>query len=96
MQSFSRQAIIHAAETLELCGMTDKQTLRQHYLELCKRYHPDTSSADTAQKFQNIHESYTLLIKYIESFKFRFDENEFKGQYPFFDEKEGKDWLYGI
>lgn len=96
MQPFSYQAIAHAAEILELCGLSDKETLKHRYLELCKRYHPDVSIQPNSHKFQEVQEAYQLLMNYVDHFKFRFDLKEFREQHPFFDEKEGNDWLYGI
>jgi DnaJ-class molecular chaperone len=80
-----------AVETLGLVGKIDRKTVRQVYLLLCKEFHPDMPTGDHA-KFQAINDAYELIMDYIESFRFDFDEKEFKKQYPLYDAKSGM-WL---
>ena len=92
-QVLSPKAIMAASETLGLCGLSDKESLRRQYLALSKRYHPDSADEANAQKFQEVHEAYELLMRYIEAFRFRFDKEEIRGQLPLME--EGADWLSG-
>lgn len=60
-----------------------KKDLRNKYLKLSKKYHPDMPEGSD-EKFQELQEAYALLNDYVDSYKFSFDEEEFKEQYPFF------------
>ncbi|RXJ90440.1 molecular chaperone DnaJ [Arcobacter sp. CECT 8983] len=60
---------------------TSKKELKQKYLKLSKKLHPDTEEGSD-EKFQQLQEAYELLNNYIDSFKYSFDEEEFKAQFP--------------
>ena len=62
---------------------TSKKDLKNKYLKLSKKYHPDMSEGST-EKFQELQDAYALLNAYIDSFAFSFDKEEFKGQFPSF------------
>lgn len=62
---------------------TSKKDLKKKYLKLSKKYHPDTEEGSD-EKFQELQNAYELLNKYIDSFTYSFDEEEFKAQYPSF------------
>ena len=40
-------------------------------------------------KFQAINDAYTLVMDYMEAYRFDFDEEEFKHQFPLYDAKAG-------
>lgn len=82
-----------AVEILGLSGQTDKSSIRENYLKLSKKFHPDMSDGDT-EKFQEINEAYELLNHYVENFRFQLSKEEFQDQYPFSDKMSG-DWMYG-
>lgn len=62
---------------------TSKKDLKQKYLKLSKKYHPDMPEG-SVEKFQELQDAYDLLNKYMDSFAFALDEEEFKGQFPSF------------
>ena len=79
-----------ALTTLGVVSKTDKKTLHKLYLSLSKEFHPDAPNGDTV-KFQAINDAYQLVKRYMENYRFDFDEAEFKKQYPF----SKSDWLSG-
>ncbi len=79
-----------ALTTLDVVSKTDKKTLHKLYLSLSKEFHPDAPNGDTV-KFQAINDAYQLVKRYMENYRFDFDEAEFKKQYPF----SKSDWLSG-
>lgn len=85
------EAFTRAVETLGLVGKIDRKTVRKVYLLLCKECHPDMPTGDHA-RFQAINDAYELIMYYIDTFRFDFDENEFKKQYPLYDAQSGV-WL---
>ncbi|AXX86726.1 DnaJ domain-containing protein [Malaciobacter marinus] len=72
-----------AVDLFGILTKISKKELKQKYLKLSKIYHPDTSTG-TQEKFQELKEAYELLLKYIDNYKFSFEEEEFKQQYPAF------------
>ena len=62
---------------------TSKKELKQKYLKLSKKLHPDMPEGSD-EKFQELQDAYELLNKYIDSFAYSFDEEEFKTQFPSF------------
>ncbi|AFL69288.1 DnaJ domain-containing protein [Sulfurospirillum barnesii] len=79
-----------ALDTLGVIGGMDKKEIRRCYLALSKKYHPDVHAQESG-KFQEIHEAYTLLMDYAENFRFRFSQQEFQEQFPFWDDSHS-DW----
>lgn len=69
-----------AVNTLGLLRKSSYSDLKNEYKRLSKIHHPDRGG--DAQKFQEINEAYSIVKKYMESFRFLFDEQEFKKQYP--------------
>jgi len=82
----------NAVETLGLLSKSSKEDVRKRYLELSKQYHPDGTEGDP-ERFAQIHEAYKIVMEYIEHFRYFFDEEECKTQFPL-GAKKG-DWLYG-
>ncbi|AXH09295.1 molecular chaperone DnaJ [Malaciobacter halophilus] len=72
-----------AVDLFGILTKTSKKELKQKYLKLSKKYHPDMPTG-SEQKFQELKQSYELLLDYIENYKFSFEEEEFKQQYPSF------------
>lgn len=86
------EAFFEAVNTLGLIGKMSKEEIRQSYLALSKKYHPDGTEGD-AQKFQAITEAYELLKQYTEGFRFMLDHDEFLVQFPLSGPKSN-DWFY--
>lgn len=80
-----------AIEFLGLIGLESKEMVRERYLTLSKKYHPDKEGGDR-EKFQQLNRAYELVTLYMEQFRFRFTREEFRDQYPF-SFNTGRDWL---
>jgi hypothetical protein len=81
-----------AVEVMQLCTKVTFSDLQFRYRELSKIYHPDMPTGDAA-KFDELAKAYKLLKEYMLGYKFSFDEEEFKEQYPSILNME--DWLSG-
>uniref|UniRef100_A0A0K8TG99 J domain-containing protein n=1 Tax=Lygus hesperus TaxID=30085 RepID=A0A0K8TG99_LYGHE len=71
---------------------SDQETVRLAFLELVKRFHPDSKSQEAdASKFSEIENAYrTLQSEFIKS---RYDQNEGKGKYGIFYKETSEDSL---
>jgi len=69
-----------ALETLGLPTLITKEDVRKQYHFLAKKNHPDLGG--TIEDMEQINAAYTLLMKYIEEFRYTFDEEEIAKQYP--------------
>ena len=81
-------------KALESIGIVSRFTasdLKDKYLKLSKKYHPDMPTGDDT-KFKEINEAYKTLQKYIQNFKFGVDKEDFYQQNPF--SRKSKDWFY--
>lgn len=72
-----------AVDTLGILTRTSKKELKDKYLKLSKKYHPDMPEG-SQEKFLEIKQAYDLLVKYMDSYMFEFNKDEFKQQYPAF------------
>jgi len=79
MQSPTEQ-ISNALDILELPKLITKADMKKQYRFLSKKYHPDQGG--DAVKQEQINTAYKLLMKYIEEFRYTFDENEINKQFP--------------
>ncbi len=82
-----------ALEILDVVTLTSYADLKERYLELSKKYHPDMSGGD-AERFREINEAYKVIQKYMQEFRFQLNEEEFYQQNPF--SKESGDWFYNF
>jgi len=81
-------------KALESLGIVSRYTLldvKNRYLKLSKKYHPDMPDGDD-EKFKEINEAYKLIQTYIQSYRFGVDEDDFYTQNPF--SKKSGDWFY--
>ncbi len=79
-----------AIDSLELCSKSSLVDLKRNYRELSKQYHPDMEEG-SEEKFIELNEAYKMVKKYMESFRYSLDEEEFKKQFPFFTDH--KNWI---
>ena len=84
------QEFQEAIKLFGLIGLETKKQVKDKYLKLSKRYHPDMSDGDE-DKFQKINKSYKILEYYIDNYQFTFSKEEFKKQYPF-SENQDEPW----
>lgn len=82
MQSITFLEFEKAVETLGLISLTSKDGVREQYLKLSKKYHPDMENGDK-EMFQEINTAYEILSTYIDNYRFVLDYNEFARQFPF-------------
>ncbi len=69
-----------ALEILELPKFITQNDIKKQYRFLAKKYHPDLGG--DVQKMEEINHAYRLLMKYIEEFRYTFDDDEINRQYP--------------
>ena len=74
------EIIEEALETLELPKFVTREDIKNQYRFLAKKYHPDVGG--DAKKMEQLNHAYRLLMKYIEDFRYTFDEDEINRQYP--------------
>jgi len=79
MQSPTEQ-INHALDILELPKLITKADVKKQYRFLSKKNHPDQGG--DAVKQEQINTAYKLLMKYIEEFRYTFDDKEISNQFP--------------
>lgn len=79
-----------AIDSLELCSKSSLADLKRNYRELSKKYHPDMQEG-SEEKFIELNESYKIVKKYMESFRYSLDEEEFTKQFPLFIDH--KNWI---
>ena len=74
------EEIEFALEVLDLPKFITKADLKKQYRFLAGKYHPDKGG--DAQKMEEINSAYKQLSQYIDEFRYTFDEDEIKKQYP--------------
>ncbi len=74
------EEIEQALEILNLPKFITKGDLKKQYRFLAAKYHPDKGG--DAQKMEQINTAYKQLMNYIDEFRYTFDTEEIKKQYP--------------
>ena len=74
------EEIENALEILELPKLISKEDIKKQYHFFAKKYHPDLGGE--SEKMEQINYAYKLLMKYIEEFRYTFDEEEISKQFP--------------
>ena len=74
------ETIEEALEVLELPKLITKKDIQQQYRFLAKKHHPDVGG--DASDMERLNAAYRLLMKYIEEFRYTFDEDEVNRQFP--------------
>jgi curved DNA-binding protein CbpA len=74
------EEIDNALDILGLPKLISKADIKKQYHFFAKKYHPDLGG--DASKMEQINYAYKLLMKYIEEFRYTFDENEVNKQFP--------------
>ncbi len=78
-----------AVDLFGILTRVSKKDLKQKYLKLSKKYHPDMPDG-SIEKFQQLKDYYDLLLEYIDSYSYSFDKEEFNKQFPAF--QNYKNW----
>ena len=74
------ETIEEALEILDLPTLVTREDVRKQYRFLAKKNHPDTGGE--AMKMERINWAYDLLMKYMDEFRYSFDEAEVSRQFP--------------
>ncbi len=74
------EEIDKALDILGLPKLITKEDIKKQYHYFAKKYHPDLGG--DAKKMEQINYAYKLLMKYIEEFRYTFDETEVNKQFP--------------
>ena len=69
-----------ALEILALPRMISRNDIKKQYYFLAKKNHPDTGG--NSDNMEQLNWAYQLLMKYIEEFRYTFDEEEISKQFP--------------
>jgi len=72
--------IERALDILELPKLITKDDIKKQYHFLAKKHHPDVGG--NIEDMEQINSAYTFLMKYIEEFRYTFNEEEVAKQYP--------------
>ena len=70
----------NALEILALPKLISKSEIKRQYYFLAKKNHPDVGG--TSERMEALNYAYKLLLKYIEEFRYSFDEEEISKQFP--------------
>ncbi len=76
----SQEEIGNALEVLSLPKLITKEDIKKQYRFLARRYHPDRGG--DPEKMEQINKAYSVLMKYIEEFRYTFDDDEISKQFP--------------
>jgi len=74
------EQINDALDILELPKLITKADLKKQYRHLSKKNHPDLGGDE--EKQEQLNYAYKFLMKYIEEFRYTFDEKEVSIQFP--------------
>jgi DnaJ-class molecular chaperone len=74
------EEIQKALDILELPTLISREDVKKQYHFIAKKNHPDLGGS--TEEMEKINFAYTILIKYIEEFRYTFDENEVNKQFP--------------
>lgn len=72
--------IIEALDTLKLPTLITKSDIKRQYRHLAKILHPDRGGSDS--EMEKINNAYSILIKYVDGFRYSFSEEEIHHQFP--------------
>jgi len=74
------EEIDNALEILALPKLISKSEIKRQYYFLAKKNHPDVGGS--AERMEMLNHAYQLLLKYIEAFRYSFDDEEISKQFP--------------
>ena len=74
------EEIDNALEILALPKLISKSEIKRQYHFLAKKNHPDIGGS--AERMETLNHAYKLLSKYIEEFRYSFDDEEISKQFP--------------
>ena len=75
-----KKEIEKALDTLQLPKLISRADIKKQYHFLAKKNHPDLGGNE--DQMEQLNHAYTLLMKYIEEFRYTFDDEEISKQFP--------------
>ena len=75
-----KKEIEKALDTLQLPKLISRADIKNQYHFLAKKNHPDLGGNE--DQMEQLNHAYTLLMKYIEEFRYTFDDEEISKQFP--------------
>ena len=75
-----REEIEKALDILALPKLISRAEVKHQYHFLAKKNHPDVGGS--SERMEALNYAYKLLIKYIEEFRYSFDEDEVSKPFP--------------
>ncbi|EQB39345.1 molecular chaperone DnaJ [Sulfurimonas hongkongensis] len=79
-----------ALESLNIVTRMTQSELKNQYLRLSKKYHPDMPDGSD-ERFKEISEAYKLIRNYMRNYRFSLDKDEFDSQNPLSNRPD--DWF---
>jgi DnaJ-class molecular chaperone len=79
-----------AVEMFGIISNMSKKDIKNRYLKLSKKYHPDMNGG-SHEKFLELKKSYEILKEYMENYTYSFEDDDFKKQFPSF--VNYKNWM---
>jgi len=74
------EEIDKALDILGLPKLITREDIKKQYHFLAKKKHPDVGGEE--EQMEQLNAAYNLLMKYIEEFRYTFDEEEISKQFP--------------
>ena len=74
------ESIEAALEEMRLPKLVTRDEIKTRYRQLAREHHPDRAGAES--RMEQINAAYALLMEYIDTFRYRFDETEIGQHYP--------------
>ena len=74
------QELQKSLDILGLPPFISREDVKKQYHFLAKKNHPDTGG--DAEEMEQLNYAYSMLMKYIEEFRYTFDEQEVNKQFP--------------
>ncbi len=75
-----KKEIEWALDMLDLPKLVTRNEIKSRYRALARLHHPDI--AEDSEKMEEINRAYDILMEYIDTFRYRFDETEISQHYP--------------
>ncbi len=74
------ETIEAALAEMSLPKLVTRDEIKARYRQLAREHHPDR--AGDAGRMEQINAAYAVLMEYIDTFRYRFDETEIGQHYP--------------
>ncbi len=79
------EQIESALDVLDLPRLITRDDIKKRYRQLAREHHPDRNGLDHGsadEAMTRLNAAYTLLMEYVDTFRYRFDATEIAQHYP--------------